>query len=79
MRMRLPKRQPGPPGAEASLAQFCQTLDRSIPAVRTVLMIGGLIAAAAHSGQIADFLFVTGLLFHFAISFERWWITKQTH
>jgi hypothetical protein len=29
-------------------------------------------------GQVADFLFVTGLLFHCAISFERWWIAKRT-
>jgi hypothetical protein len=41
-------------------------------------MTTGIIAAAARTGQIADFLFVTGLLFHLAISFERWWIIKRT-
>ena len=78
MRIRLPKRQPGPPGAEAFLAQCCEALDRSIPGLRTALMIAGLVAAAARTGPIADFLFVAGLLFHLAISFERWWIVKRT-
>jgi hypothetical protein len=78
MRLRLPKRQPGTPGAEAFLAQFGEALDRSIPAFRTALMLAGLLGAAAHIGKTADFLFVTGLLFHLAISFERWWIVKRT-
>jgi hypothetical protein len=78
MRLRLPKRQPGTPGAEAFLAQCCEGFDRSVPALRTALIIAGLVAAAARTGQIADFLFVTGLLFHLAISFERWWKIKRT-
>jgi hypothetical protein len=78
MKLRVPKRQPGTPGAEAFLAQCCEALDRSFPGLRTALIIAGLIAAAARTGQIADFLFVTGLLFHLAISFERWWIIKRT-
>ena len=78
MRIRLPKRQPGTPGAEAFLAHCCEALDRSIPGLRTALMIAGLVAAAARTGPIADFLFVTGLLFHLAISFERWWKIKRT-
>jgi hypothetical protein len=41
-------------------------------------MIAGLVVAATRGGRLADFLFVTGLLFHFAISFEHWWITKRT-
>lgn len=79
MRLRLPKRQPGTPGQAAFLVHCSETLDRSLPVLRTILMIAGLIAAAARTGQIADFLFVTGLLFHFAISFEHWWIAKRTH
>lgn len=78
MRLRLPKRQPGTPSAEAFFAQCSEALDRSIPGLRTAFIILGLIAAAARIGQVADFLFVTGLLFHCAISFEHWWIAKRT-
>lgn len=78
MRLRLPKRPPGTPGAEAFLVQCCDGFDRSFPVLRTALIIAGLVAAAARTGQIADFLFVTGILFHLAISFERWWIIKRT-
>lgn len=76
MKLRLPKRQ-----AERSdtvLAHYCDALDRSIPALRTALIVAGLIVAAFRGGQLADFLFVTGLLFHAAISFEHWWIKKRT-
>jgi hypothetical protein len=79
MRLRLPKRQPGTSGEVAFLVHCSEIIDRSLPVLRTLLMIAGLIAAAARTGQIADFLFVTGLLFHFAISFERWWMVKRTH
>jgi len=78
MKFRLPKRQPATPGAEAFLAHFCESIDRSIPGLRTTFIIAGLVAAAARTGPAADFLFVTGLLFHFAIRFEHWWITKRT-
>jgi hypothetical protein len=70
MKLRLPKRQPGQPGAEALLAHVCDEFDRSI--------VAGLIAAAARMGATADFLFATGLLLHLAICFEGWWITKRT-
>jgi hypothetical protein len=76
--MRLPKRQSGTSGAEAFIAQCSDALDRSIPGLRTTLMIAGIAAAAARTGELADFLFVTGLLFHCAISFEHWWKTKRT-
>ncbi|MGJ7914638.1 hypothetical protein ACI48D_04055 [Massilia sp. LXY-6] len=46
--------------------------------MRTMLIVSGLIVAAVRGGRLADFLFVTGLLFHFAISFEHWWIKKRT-
>jgi len=78
MKLRLPKRQPETPGAEAFLVQFCGTLDRSIPGLRTVFILAGLLAAAARIGPSADFLFATGLLFQLAIWFEHWWIAKRT-
>jgi hypothetical protein len=78
MKLRLPKRQPETPGAEAFLVQFCEALDRSIPGLRTAFILVGLIAAAARTGASADFLFVTGLLFQFGIWFEHWWIAKRT-
>ena len=78
MKLKRLKRQPGTPAAEALLAQCCEALDRSIPTLRTALMIAGLIAAAARTGRAADYLFVTGLLFHCAISFEHWWMEKRT-
>lgn len=79
MKLRLPKRQPGTPGTEAFLVQFCDALDRSIPGLRTLFIVAALVAAAAHAGKVADFLLVIGLLFHFSIWFESWWITKRTH
>jgi hypothetical protein len=79
MKLRLPKRQSGTPGVEVLLVHFCEALDRIIPTLRTIFMIAGLIAAAARVGLVSDFLFATGLLLHFAISFENWWIAKRTH
>ena len=79
MKLRLPKREPGAMGADPFLVQFCNALDRSIPLLRTLFIVAGLVAAAARVGKASDFLFVTGLLFHFAIWFESWWLTKRTH
>jgi hypothetical protein len=78
MKLRIPKRQPGTHGAEALLVHFCQAVDRSIPGLRTAFLIAGLIAAALRMGTSADFLFVTGLLFQFAIWFESWWTTFRS-
>jgi hypothetical protein len=78
MKLRLPKRQPDTPSIEASLVQFCGALDRSIPVLRTVLIIVGLIAAAVRLGSIGDFLFVTGILFQLSMWFQHWWIAKRT-
>lgn len=78
MKLRQPKRQPGLPGAEAFLVQVCDALDRSIPGLRTAFILAGLVAAAAHAGKAADFLFVTGLLLQFAIWFESWLTKKRT-
>jgi hypothetical protein len=76
MRLRLPKREAGQPGTVH--AHFCEAIDRSIPTLRTAFMVAGLVVAATRGGRLADFLFVTGLLFHFAISFEHWWTAKRT-
>jgi len=77
MKLRLPKREAGPPNA--AHAHFCEVIDRSIPIMRTAFIVAGLVVAAVRGGRLGDFLFVTGLLFHFAISFEHWWIKKRTH
>lgn len=76
MKLRLPKRQAERP--ETVLAHYCEALDRSIPVLRTAFIVAGLVVAAVRGGRLADFLFVTGMLFHLAISFEHWWITKRT-
>jgi hypothetical protein len=78
MKLKRSKSQSATPAAEASLAQFCEGFDRAIPSLRTAFIIAGLVAAAARIGPTADFLFVTGLLFHSAISFEQWWMAKRT-
>jgi hypothetical protein len=79
MKRKLSKRQPGTPGTGALLGQLCEGLDRSVPGLRTTFLIAGVVAAAAQTGQSADFLFATGLLFHGAIWFEDWWIAQRTH
>lgn len=76
MKLRLPKRESGHP--ESVRMHYCEAIDRSIPVLRTALIVAGLILAAVRGGRLADFLFVTGLLFHLSISFEHWWITKRT-
>lgn len=78
MKLRLPKRQPDTPSVEASLVQFCGALDRSIPVLRTILILAGLIAAAARLGPSGDFLFVTGMLFQLSMWFQHWLIAKRT-
>jgi F0F1-type ATP synthase membrane subunit c/vacuolar-type H+-ATPase subunit K len=78
MKLRIPKRQAGTSGAEAFLAHLCVAFDRSIPGLRTGFLITGLIAAAMRTGELADFLFVTGLLFQFAIWFEQWWCARRS-
>jgi hypothetical protein len=78
MKLRLPKRQPDTPSVEAPLVQFCGAMDRSIPVLRTVFIIAGLIAAAARLGSGGDFLFVAGMLFQLSIWFQQWWIAKRT-
>jgi hypothetical protein len=78
MKLRIPKRQAGPPSAIDFLALVCDALDRSIPGLRTGFLVAGLLAAAMRTGELADFLFVTGLLFQFAIWFEHWWCSRRS-
>ena len=76
MKFRIPKRQAGMSG-EAFLISCCKTLDSSIPALRTAFLVAGVIAAGLRLGSAGDFLFVTGLLLHFSICFEKWWVQRR--
>lgn len=78
MKLRLPKHLPATPGVEALLVQCCDALDRSIPGLRTLFILAGVIAAAARTGSSADFLFVIGMLLQLSIWFQHWWIAKRT-
>ncbi len=74
MKIRLPKRpQHYAPHSLAVLAQCCLKLDAAIPALRTALLVIGVVGAALRVGLVADCLFVAGLLFHLAIWFQDWW------
>jgi hypothetical protein len=77
MKLRLPKRH-STANAEAMLALVCESLDRSIPMLRTFFIVVGVVAAAARTGILSDFLFVTGLLLQLAIWFQHWWIQQRT-
>jgi hypothetical protein len=77
MKLRIPKRQPGVPGAEA-LVHLCMILDRHIPILRTAFLMAGVLAAALKVGTLADFLFATGLLLQFAIWFDHWWMAQRS-
>lgn len=79
MKRKLSQRQPGTPDSGAFLGQVCERLDRSVPGLRTAFLVAGVLAAAARTGRSADFLIAAGLLFHFAIWFEDWWIAQRTH
>ena len=74
MKIRMPKRPlPGSSPAIVALSHFCERLDRTVPQLRTVFLIAGILAAALQAGTIADYLFGAGLLLHWAIWFQRWW------
>jgi hypothetical protein len=75
--MRLRIHKPGRPDALTTLAELCNVVDRCIPAARTAFLVAGVAAAALDTDVIADFLFATGLAFHFAICFENWWLSAQ--
>jgi hypothetical protein len=48
-------------------------LDKSVPILRTGLLIAGIVGAAL-GVDTADYLFAAGLLLHFTIWFENWWL-----
>ena len=74
MKIRMPKRPlSGSSPAVATLSHFCERLDRTVPQLRTLLLIAGVLAAALQKGTVADYLFGAGLLLHWAIWFQRWW------
>lgn len=75
--MRLRTQKQGRHGALAALVELCELVDRGIPAARTALLVAGVVAAAISIDAIADFLFAAGLAFHFAICFEKWWLSTQ--
>lgn len=76
MKSRIPKRHPETTDFTTLLIHCCETLDASLPALRTAFLIAGVIAAGLRTGLLADFLFVTGLLLQFSIWFESWWLHK---
>lgn len=74
MKLRMPKRPlQNPTPAIAVVAHCCERIDRTLPRLRTLLLIAGLLAAALKAGMVADYLFGSGLLLHWAIWFQRWW------
>jgi len=75
MKLRLPKRalHSAPPPITA-LERGIERIDRFIPVLRTLLLAAGVVAAALQTGALADYLFGAGLLLHWAIWFQRWWI-----
>lgn len=77
MKLRIPKRQPGLPGADTFLVQVCSAMDRSVSGLRTGFLVAGLVAAALRTGRTADFLFATGLLLQLSIWFESWWVAQR--
>ena len=74
MKMRMPKRPlHTPTPAVAAVAHCCERVDRTIPHLRTLFLVAGVLAAALKGGAIADYLFGAGLLLHWAIWFQGWW------
>jgi hypothetical protein len=63
--------------AAPDVARFMSTLDKSVPTFRTVFLIAGLVGAAL-GVDTADYLFAAGLLLHFSIWFENWWLALRT-
>lgn len=62
-----------------SASNCVHALDKSIPTLRTILIVAGVAAAALKIGQTSDYLFAAGLLLHFSIWFEEWWRATRVH
>jgi hypothetical protein len=56
-----------------AIARGLAILDRSVPTLRTLFLILGIVVAGTRLGRAADYIFAAGLLLHFAIWFENWW------
>jgi hypothetical protein len=54
-------------------ASICHLLDMAIAPVGTCLLMLGVIAGIVGLATAASFLVAAGVLFHFAVWFERWW------
>jgi hypothetical protein len=76
---RLKKSLAAPCQQPSSMLAGMNTLDRSIPIFRTVLLGAGVAGAALNIGRTADYLFAAGLLLHFTIWFEGWWRATRVH
>lgn len=78
MKLRMPKRPlQAPTSAVTAVAHCCERVDRTIPLLRSLLLIAGVLAAALRCGALADYLFGAGLLLHWAIWFQRWWTSAD--
>jgi hypothetical protein len=74
MKLRMPKRPLHTSGeATVTAPHYCERIDQLIPALRTLLLVAGVLAAALKAGIVADYLFASGLLLHWAIWFQQWW------
>jgi hypothetical protein len=58
------------------VAGCISTLDKSVPTFRTAFLIAGVLGAAL-GVDTADYLFAAGLLLHFTIWFESWWLALR--
>ena len=78
MKLRMPKRPlQNPTPVITAVVHCCERLDHTLPLLRTLLLIAGLLAAALQAGMVADYLFGGGLLLHWAIWFQRWWLGNR--
>lgn len=74
MKLRMPKRPIHTSTPAITAVVHCiERIDRTIPQLRTLLLVAGVVAAALKTGALADYLFGAGMLLHMAIWFQRWW------
>jgi hypothetical protein len=48
-------------------------LDLIIPRVALGLLLLGVVLSAMQHWNLADYIFVAGLLYHLAVEFDKWW------
>jgi hypothetical protein len=56
-----------------AVSRFLAALDKSVPVLRTIFLIVGVVAAGLGAAKLSDYVFAAGLLLHIAIWFEGWW------